>query len=110
MSGIDLVEEDGTYYPTAHCMVYILHLTMQRKSDYSVRPPSSFPGARPWFPEIHSTQSVKGAWRPFEHGPRNCIAQLLAVLEIKMVLAMTVREFDVNPAYEEWDRLYPEKD
>jgi hypothetical protein len=34
---------------------------------------------------------------------------LMVMLEVKMILAMTVREFDVKPAYEEWDRLHPRK-
>ncbi|KAF2030376.1 cytochrome P450, partial [Setomelanomma holmii] len=38
------------------------------------------------------------AWRPFEKGPRNCIGQELALIEMKVVLAMTVREFDFKAA------------
>lgn len=48
---------------------------------------------------------MKGAWRPFEWGPRNCIGQTLAVLELKVVLLATIREFDIRPAYEAWDHL-----
>ena len=40
-------------------------------------------------PDVH-----KDSWRPFEKGPRNCIGQELAVLETKVILALTVREFD----------------
>ena len=29
--------------------------------------------------------------------------------ELRVVLAMTVRQFDVKPAYEEWDLLHPNK-
>lgn len=52
---------------------------------------------------------VKGAWRPFEFGPRNCVGQELAMLEIRVVLALTVREFDFSDAYAEWDRCNPGK-
>jgi cytochrome P450 len=45
------------------------------------------------------------AWRPFEKGPRNCIGQELALIEMKVVLAMTVREFDFKAAYDELDSL-----
>lgn len=42
------------------------------------------------------------AWRPFEKGPRNCIGQDLALLETKIILALTIRTFDTVTAY---DRL-----
>ena len=37
------------------------------------------------------------------------MGQTLAMLDIKITLAMTVREFDVRDMYEEWDRRYPSK-
>ncbi|KAH3912265.1 hypothetical protein HBI56_005760 [Parastagonospora nodorum] len=45
------------------------------------------------------------AWRPFEKGPRNCIGQELALIEMKVVLAMTLREFDFKTSYEELGAL-----
>lgn len=45
------------------------------------------------------------AWRPFEKGARNCIGQELSLIEIKVVLALTIREFDVHAAYDEVDAL-----
>jgi hypothetical protein len=45
----------------------------------------------------------KGAWRAFEHGSRNCIGQILAMTEIKMIVVLVLREFDGREAYEEWD-------
>ena len=57
----------------------------------------------------HPLYPVKGAWRPFEFGPRNCIGQELALLEVRIVLALTVRRFEVRNAYEEWDRVNPGK-
>ncbi|KAF2116121.1 cytochrome P450 [Lophiotrema nucula] len=46
-----------------------------------------------------------GAWRPVELGPRNCIGQALSMNEIKVVLVMTVRNFDIKPAYEDFDMI-----
>ncbi|KAL9125405.1 MAG: hypothetical protein Q9217_005390, partial [Psora testacea] len=47
---------------------------------------------------------VKGAWRPFEFGPRNCIGQELAMIETKIIMALMVRQFDITLAYDEIDR------
>ena len=46
---------------------------------------------------------IKGAWRPFSHGPRNCIGQELAMIEMKVIMVMTARRFDIQLAYEELD-------
>lgn len=34
------------------------------------------------------------AYRPFERGPRSCIGQELVIVEMRVVLALTVRRFD----------------
>lgn len=56
-------------------------------------------------PTPHNFQEiVKDAWRPFEKGPRTCIGQELALLEMKIIMVMTLRYFDIKADYEEWDR------
>ena len=54
-------------------------------------------------PENHPLHPVVNSWRPFEYGTRNCIGQELALTKLKVVLALTTRDFDVSDAYEEWD-------
>jgi hypothetical protein len=51
-------------------------------------------------PEDHELHPVKNAWRPFEMGPRNCIGQELANLELKVLMALTLRDFDLVPQYD----------
>ncbi|PYH85358.1 putative cytochrome P450 oxidoreductase [Aspergillus uvarum CBS 121591] len=36
------------------------------------------------------------AWRAFERGPRSCIGQELATLEVRVILACTVRRYEVT--------------
>jgi len=51
----------------------------------------------------------KHAWRPFEFGPRACIGTELALAELKIVLALTACQFDLQEAYAEFDQVYPRK-
>lgn len=41
-----------------------------------------------------ATRIPLGAWRPFERGPRNCIGQELALIEVKALIAVAARHFD----------------
>lgn len=41
----------------------------------------------------------------FSKGIRNCIGQELALLELRMVLAMTIAKFDFAAAFDELDEL-----
>lgn len=93
--------QTGTRYPTDGFMVHSSGSTLHRDPNYWPEPHRFFPDrwlirdeSDPYYPD-------KNAWRPFEMGPRNCIGQELAQLEIKLVLALTVREFD-------FDEMYPE--
>ncbi|KAK4447826.1 cytochrome P450 [Podospora aff. communis PSN243] len=47
----------------------------------------------------------KNAWHPFGLGPRGCIGQELALTEVKVVLALVVRELEIDCAWEKWDAL-----
>lgn len=53
----------------------------------------------------HELAPPKHAWRLFGLGPRNCIAMDLAMVEIKLVLALVVRVLDLDCAWDEWDAL-----
>jgi cytochrome P450 len=101
-----VTDDHGNVCPTEHAMVWIIHVGMHRAPQYWKRPDEFLPER--WLVEPgHELYPMKGAWRAFEHGPRNCIAQSLSMTELRIVLACIVREFDFSPAYEEWDRLHP---
>ena len=103
------VTEDGRQYPTDGFLVWSMHQAIHREPLYWPQPDTFIPER--WLAsEDDPLYPVKGAWRPFEFGPRNCIGQELALFEIKLVLVMTIREFDVTAEYEEWDKLNGRKD
>ncbi|KAL4898965.1 hypothetical protein BDW74DRAFT_184242 [Aspergillus multicolor] len=104
--GLNITGDDGTSYPTANCNVWTLTVALHHNSAHLKHAESFIPErwlvgpADPLYPE-------KGAWRAFEFGPRSCIGQTLAMLELRVALVMTLSEFEITPAYEEWDRLHP---
>ena len=104
----DLIDDQGERCPTDNTMIWIIHSAMHRAPEYWKRPDEFLPER--WLVDPgHELYPMKSAWRPFEHGPRNCIAQGLAMTEIRVVLVLIAREFDFKPAYDEWDSLHPKK-
>lgn len=55
--------------------------------------------------EGHPLHPVKNAWRPFELGNTRCIGEELAMVEMKLVLALTMRELDFKFDWEGWNTL-----
>lgn len=55
-----------------------------------------------WIPEESPYPAPPpGAFRAFERGPRNCIGSEFGTLEIKVVMALTLRDFVFVPGYDE---------
>jgi cytochrome P450 len=106
LPGVFLRDKAGNKFPTEGLNIWIVHGAIQRNPNYWPDPHSFLPER--WLVEPgHPLHPPKGGWRPFEFGPRNCVGQTLAMLDIKITLAMTVREFDIQDQYAEWDRLHP---
>lgn len=107
-SDIFLTDSEGVKYPTQDCLVWGNHHALHRNPHWWPQPDNFIPDR--WL--VHDEDPlhpVKNAWRPFEWGPRNCIGQELALLEMKMIAALTMRDFNVTGAYEEWDLLHGTK-
>lgn len=104
--GVQLKDDRGNLYPTDSMNIWILHSALQHHPSYWPEPLSFLPERWLANPE-DPLYPVKGGWRPFEHGPRNCLGQTLAMQDVKITLALTVREFDICNAFDEWDRLHP---
>ncbi len=94
-------------YPTANFHVWPIAHAIHRNEAY-------FPNPTAFIPERHlddshpsssnpppAAKQHKDALRPFERGPRNCIGQELAMIEVRVILALAVREFDFQAVYPE---------
>ena len=85
-------------YPTEGMMVYGCTQTAQRIEAFWPEPNRCIP-ERWLVPEDDLLHPPQNAFRPFELGPRNCIGQEIVQLELRLILAMTVREFDIISHY-----------
>lgn len=99
---VDITDDSGNLCPTEDAILWILHVEMHRSGKYWTQPDDFLP-ERWMVSQDHELHPRPGAWRPFELGPRNCIAQALVLVELRVILACLVRSFEVQPAYEEWD-------
>lgn len=88
----------GKVYPLLGYMAWATSWVTHRLPEYFPRPLEFLPER--WLArEGEPLHPHKNTWRPFELGPRNCIGQELAQLEIRAILAMTVRDLEFEPAY-----------
>jgi cytochrome P450 len=102
--GITVTDPHGNRYPMDHVGATILHPAVHRSSRVWPSPEKFLP-ARFLVEPGHKLYPKPGAFKPFEQGPRNCIGWILVYNEIRTVMVMTVRTFDISPAYGEWDAI-----
>ena len=105
---VSLTSDVGTRLPTADAIILMVHVEMHRSPKYWPRPDEFVPERWLVGPE-HELHPRRGAWRPFEHRPRNCIAQDLVMMELSVLLVMVAREFEFRNCYQEFDNLRPRK-
>ncbi|TQN68636.1 Cytochrome P450 monooxygenase aflN [Colletotrichum shisoi] len=90
--------ETGERFPTDGWMLFAASQAMHRWDAFWPRPHEAVPER--WLArEGDPLYPPKSAFRPFELGPRNCIGQDLAMVEMRLILALTVRELDVVPQF-----------
>ena len=90
--------DSGTLYPLSGFTIWPVAHLIHRNADFFPNPTSFIPerflpDSTPFQHAKLFTPAGKDAWRPFEKGPRNCIGQELAMVETKVILAMTVGAF-----------------
>ncbi|KAF1976199.1 cytochrome P450 [Bimuria novae-zelandiae CBS 107.79] len=104
--GVSLVDRKGTVIPTEGLNATIMHRFIHVNPRIWPRPLEFIPERWLVGPEHELyVSTTSGAYRPFEHGPRNCIGQTLVLNELRIALAMTAQIFHITPAYEEWDTI-----
>ena len=106
----DSLDPTGGKYPTEGMVIVICAHAFQTDPTYWPRPTEFLPER--WLPSTSppdtESETLKSseneAWRPFSRGSSVCIGQELALTKLKLVLALTAREFDVASVYEEKGR------
>lgn len=101
---VSLTDRHGNIYPTQGLCPMVSHRHMHLSPRLWVRPQEFLP--QRWLVEpgheLYPSNN-SGAFRPFEQGPRSCIGQTLVLHELRVVLVLTARTFEITPAYDEWD-------
>lgn len=98
--GFSVVDAHGRAFPTDYLTIWPNQHSCHRDPAYWPEPESFIP-ERWTVPAGDPLYPIKGVWRAFEQGPRSCIAQELAMLEMKIVLVLVSRRFVFVPAYDE---------
>lgn len=107
--GVILVDDNGNRCPTEKtAALFTIHTEMHR-APTNWRRPDEFLPERFLVEPGYELYQVTGAFRAFEIGPRNCVAQGFVMTELRVILACVVRRFDFHPGYDEWDKLHPSK-
>jgi len=100
--GFYITDANGRQYPTEGCLIWLVSHAVQHDPLFWPRPDEFVPER--WLTDSEDPlHPVKGAWRPFEHGPRACIGKELSMIELKIVIALVVRSFNIEAAYAELD-------
>lgn len=100
--GVTITDRHGGRYSMDYVGTTVLHPAVHKN-------PRVWPQPNEFLPERfmvdpgHELYPYSPAYRPFEQGPRNCIGQTLVWNEILITLILTLRVFDITPAYDEWD-------
>ncbi|KAF2010892.1 putative cytochrome P450 [Aaosphaeria arxii CBS 175.79] len=105
---VNLTALNGQVLPTQGLNIILMHQGLHMNPRVWPWPMDFLPER--WLVEPgHALYPPEGAWRAFDVGPRRCIGQELALLEVKVVLVMTARAFRFVEAYEEWGRIQEQR-
>ncbi|KAK7702029.1 hypothetical protein SLS64_009890 [Diaporthe eres] len=89
-------------YPMEGFGLWLSAPGVQRHPQYWKRPNDFLPER--WMSTDAALYPAANSWVPFSLGPRICIGMELALVELKLVLVLTARTFDIEEAWSEWDK------
>ena len=101
--GFNVQDAEGRSFPTDGYLVWAVSQSLHRDKSYWPQPEVFLPDRWLVGPK-DPLYPIKGAWRPFEYGPRNCIGQELAMMEMKIAMILVLPMFDIEVAYDHIDR------
>lgn len=87
--------------PTENLMLWAVDVGLHRNPAHWTDPHTFDPERFLQKTRDGKPEAANPAYVPFSKGPRNCIGQELAMIESRIILALTVRLFDFAPAYDE---------
>lgn len=96
--GVNSIAYDGYQYPVGHGAMVIPNAHSTQMDPSIWKDPQRFRPDR--FLGREGEDQHRYAWRPFERGPRACIAQDLAMDELRVMLLLTARWFDFETLVE----------
>ncbi len=101
--GFNVQDAEGRSFPTDGFLVWAVSQSLHRDKSYWPQPEVFLPDRWLVGPK-DPLYPIKGAWRPFEYGPRNCIGQELAMMEMKIAMIFVLQMFDIEVAYDKIDQ------
>lgn len=93
--------DSSVRYPMEGFGMWLSAPGVQRHPQYWTRPKDFLPER--WTSNDASLHPTTNSWAPFSLGPRICIGMELAMIELKLVLVLTARTFDIEEAWSDWD-------
>ncbi|TGO81629.1 hypothetical protein BPOR_1076g00020 [Botrytis porri] len=95
---------DDIVYPTEGMIIQTVPAATQARPDLWPRVKEFLP-ERFLVAEGHDLYPPKNAWRPFELGNTRCIGEELAMMEIKLILVLTLRNLEFDFTSKELNKL-----
>ncbi|KAI0165356.1 cytochrome P450 [Hypoxylon sp. FL1284] len=96
-TGFTIRAPDGDDYCLDGMIIYNCESLIQRDPAIYGDSAEYFRPER-WLSDTDDSSIPASAWRPFERGPRNCIGQEFAMIELRVIVAAVARRFDFTKA------------